>query len=325
MNEIAAAERKSGYPPPKRVFIMPGFGETGKGTLKHFSRALEGGSRDGRVHPLEHPPLMRRETLEAELEKAKVFARAWYREHRRDVAPERLEAILASIPPTIFEKALAVIAELERSATPDEPLVLVGHSQGAMVQAVVATLRPDLTPNWDEDRSALIVMNPAGLTGREGFSSRALRASGKVKEANKQLLADSIGVPYRIGEIMVRNTVSTFRAFIRNINNPAMRSALNGWDKHIFKNFIGTRIEDEAHDMANTDILPFLELVAGNGVRVAVVYDEDDALFPADVIGRRLNKHPAIELHPTTGGGHFHPVTKPDEAAKIVRSISAPR
>lgn len=323
MNETAVAEKRSGYPPPKRVFVMPGFGETGKGTLKRFNRALEDGGLDGRVHPLEHPPHLHRETLEVELEKAKAFARVWYAEHRPDVAPEELEAILASIPPTIFEKALAVIAELERSATPNAPLVLVGHSQGAMVQAVVAALRPDLVPNWEEDASALIVMNPAGLSGREGFSSRALRASGKVKEANKQALADAALVPYRIGEIMVRNAVSTFRAFIKHIGNPAMRSAFNGWDKHIFKNFLGTRIEDEAHDMANTDLLPFLELVAGNGVRVAVVYDEDDALFPAGTVGKRLNKHPTIELHPTTGGGHFHPITKPDEAADIVRSISA--
>lgn len=298
---------------------MPGFAETWHTTFQPFRKKLEQNGLTGRVHGAEHPKPIEKKERARLMNEVIAEARVWYQNNRPDLDPQTLEAVLLSVPPTIFEKALAVMTEIKKYASPEEALVLFGHSQGAMTQAYVALLWPEYFRNTHGQTHMLFLSNPAGLTGREGFSKKALEASRDVRKTKVNGVAELFGVSFRVAEIMTRDIFTTLRAVASRPLNKAVRNAAGGWLAYLARHFVfGPRIIKEAHDMANTDLIPVLEIIAGNGFLVTVMYDENDPLFPAETIEKRLSGHPSIQLRITERGGHFHPLTKAGESADIV-------
>ncbi len=302
------------------VFLKPGFGETGK-TFKTLQKELNHVGYS--VVVAEHPRPKKRTEVLADIEEAKVFARAWYTTNRPDITSNRLEALLASIPPTLYEEALTLIQCIIESGVGSAPKKVAGHSQGAPASTFAAFLRPDLFSS-PEGSSTLLLMNPAGLTGKmELKRSKELRASGKVLESRLMSGVEMFGDISRALGIIARDLVITVGALMTRGNNPEVRDAFWGWLKHVGRHeaVLSMRIVEEAHDMANTDILPFLEIIQGNGVSITISTDEDDHLFRSRIIKKRVSKTPSISLHTTSKGGHFMPLVRPREAAQIAHSV----
>lgn len=305
--------------PAPVIFLKPGFGETGK-TFRTFQKELN--HIGYTVVVAEHPRPKKRTEVLADIEDAKVFAREWYSTNRADIDPDRLEALLASIPPTLYEEALTLIHQIVESGVGNAPKKVAGHSQGAPASTFAAFLRPDLFIS-PEGNSTLLLMNPAGLTGKKEIKrSKELEASGKIMESRALQGVEVFGDVSRAFGIIARDVLITMGALMTRGNNPEVRDAFWGWLKHVGRHeaLLSMRIIQEAHDMANTDILPFLEVVQGNGVTVTVMHDENDHLFRSQIIKKRVSDT-SISLRTTSKGGHFMPLVRPREAAQIAHSV----
>lgn len=308
------------------TFIKPGFKEAAD-TFDAFSESLS--ERGHNVYTLHEPRQLSDRERNALLHEVLTRARAWYAEHRPEVDEETLERLFLSIPPTIFDGAIQLIYTIEGAVRDGGvPITVVAHSRGALETAVAAMLRPDLFPSVAPNKSLIILMNPAGMTGKEGVQeSIAVAASKNIRDQKMARVQATLGEKAsnigRVTEIVTKCLFSTVWSYIkapRDAKKP-MGQALTGALEMLFTK--PQRSMKEAHDMANTDIFEFLRfLYAVHGIRIAVIYDEHDRLFNAEIIEARLEEHDYIEAYSTEDGTHFAPITKPKEIATIVNDIS---
>lgn len=314
------------------TYVTPGFKEPAS-TFSALSEELA--ERGHNVYTLDEPPRLNPKDRERELQKAIDFARRWYTKHHPTMSQEdreALERMFLSIPTTLFEGALRLIQLIEKETSKGTPVQALGHSRGAFETVLAAFLRPDLFPTKDGMASTITLLNPAGLTGKEGVhESIAIRASQKVRDERvgraRKTLGEWVGDGGRMLSIMYECLVSTVASYVRTADNspakPSMEAAFKGALGLLFSDPL--RAAHEAHDMANTDLLMFIEFTHRmNGVRYGLVIDTDDTLFKRDLIRGRLEGHEYIEVRETSGGTHFAPITKPKEVAEAVENIRNP-
>lgn len=315
------------HTPTSTVYVKPGFKERAD-TFDEFSEELaECGHR---VYTLTEPQHLSTEERLELTERAIANAREWYRTHRPTVDQEVLERLFLSIPPTIFDGAIQLIQVIENTSSENRPVQVLGHSRGVLETAVAAFLRPDLFPSAGKDQSLIVLLNPAGMTGKEGVQeSVAVAASKRIRDGKMEEARATLGEHAknggRITSIMAKCLLSTVWSWIKAPNEAkkSMGQALVGALSMLLP-LPGKlpRALSEAHDMANTDIFEFLKFINEvNGVRIALVYDEHDRLFDAKTIERRLEDNSYIESYKTENGTHFAPITKPDETAEIADDI----
>lgn len=317
-------EGRNLHKPP--TFVVPGFAEDAS-SFEKFANDLSHNNHN--VFVTEHPRgkderQQARERIDATIDQA----REWYKQNRPDIDPVHLEALFASLPQSLLEEAMFFIRIIEEEVktTRKEPVEVVGHSQGAFTVVLAAFLRPDLFPNQENAQSTLLLMNPAGFTGREGIAeSKALQAIGKVKESKEAKAREMVDDSWRTLKIMVDYSISQIASFIFRGNTKEAFKQMNEADKkaagYVARNFLNGRIFQEGSDIANTDIVPFLEVVHGNGVRLAVMSDEKDSLFRSEKIEKRVSGLDYIELYKTDGEGHFLPVRAAKKASDKTHDI----
>lgn len=311
------------------TYVKPGFQEPAS-TFAPFSQSLA--ERGHNVYTLEEPPRLRAEERAREMERAIVFARTWYAKHHPDLDQERLEQMFLSIPPTLFEGALQLIRLIEVTTNKNNPVQVFGHSRGGFETVLAAFLRPDLFPSKNGEASLITLLNPAGITGKEGVhESLAVAASRKVRDGRvekaRRTFGEWVGDGRRIVSIMYECLVSTVMSYVKTPSDSSakepMRKALVSALGMLFTDPI--RATQEAHDMANTDLLMFTEFVHRvNGVRIGLIIDEDDTLFKAKRVRERIQGHEYLEVHETSEGTHFAPITKAEEVAELADRLSHP-
>ncbi|MEK7613906.1 MAG: alpha/beta hydrolase [Patescibacteria group bacterium] len=313
------------------TLVVPGVGIEASAN-QDFAKELE--AQGHNVYSFNHPSYAKTseefEVLYEAFETNKTFAREWYAIHRPEVPKERIEALLASIPLTLFEEAYSVIRALEDDIQPGkkQPITAIGHSLAGQTLTFAAFLRPDLFSQNTQEQSLLIFINPAGVVGgREDIApSKSLMASGKIAEA-KKLEAKEKLENFGMGmKMFLQLTISELASLAKSIFNKEERSRMNDVDRgtfqHLVQNLPQLRFLREVHDNASVDILPFLEVIHGNGVSVVFINDEQDSLFPAKAVQKRLQKYDFIEQHSITSGGHYAPVQKPKLITKTIAHIT---
>ena len=81
----------------------------------------------------------------------------------------------------------------------------------------------------------------------------------------------------------------------------------------------------ENHDVATADIVPAMRELADKGVKITVVYDELDQVFPATLVREQLERlkpeQKNISVVHTTEHLHYGPVTNPKKYGARIRSI----
>lgn len=311
-----------GRPP---VFVQHGF-------AVHPSTSGLGESlmdRDRNVYVNAHPAKRPERFLRDELEYAKDKARRLYARHISEglVRVDELEALLARIPLAAYAEARSLIMLVEVGARIKEPITVAAHSFGAQSALFAAFLRPDLFPNQGGDKSTLVLLNPAGFTGKRESAeqreeSKALAASEAVRAEREQGLLETFRGLGRAGALQLRHLFSVIGAALTRgaEGRRAFKEAILYTATHLLS---GTA-DSEAHAMANTDMVPYANFLATSGIRLEIVYDEDDVTFPARVFNaRREGKEfdERIGFHKTKGKGHFGPVHDPEGTAKLVDDI----
>lgn len=293
--------------PKGKLLVAPGFGESGDGVLRYFGRALAGLGYDPIMH--EHAPIGKKKELKEKLEAAKVKAREL---NGGRVDEERFEAILESIPLSLFREAEAFIRLAEEHINSNRPLNAVGHSQGGLYLVVAAVLRPDLFKK-------LVLINPAGFTrGPEsGLRAKAIESSEHVKEDRDRKAEKTFGGNYRRTLALMTRYVKALRSEI-NAKREIKKTALKDYFKYSWSR--GIHALREGFDMANTDIVPYLEILQHNfGVDIAIIYDDSDDIFPKDTFVGHIPE--GVESLETEGEGHFGPPKKPKEFARHVDQL----
>lgn len=314
------------------TYVKPGFKEPAS-TFGALSEELA--ERGHNVYTLEEPPRLKPKDRERELQKAIDFARRWYSRHHPTMSQEdqeALERMFLSIPKTLFEGALQLIQLIEKETSKGTPVQALGHSRGAFETVLAAFLRPDLFPTKNGVASTITLLNPAGLTGKEGVhESLAIHASKKVRDERvgkaRRTLGEWVGDGGRMLSIMYECLVSTVTSYVKTPKDspakPSMRTAFREALGLLFTDPL--RAQEEAHDMANTDLLMFIEFTHRvNGIQYGLVIDTDDTLFKPGLIRGRVQEHEYIEVRETSGGTHFAPITKPKDVAEAVESIHNP-
>lgn len=312
------------------TYVKPGFKESASAFSGLGDELAERGHN---VYALDEPPRLNSKDRERELQKAIDFARTWYTRHHPTIDREALEQMFLSIPKTLFEGALQLIHLIEQETSKGTPVQALGHSRGAFETVLAAFLRPDLFPTKNGVASTITLLNPAGLTGKEGVhESLALRASQKVRDERvgkaRKTFGEWASDGRRMVSIMYECLVSTVASYVRTPEDspakPSMKAAFSGALGFLFSNPL--RAAQEAHDMANTDLLMFIEFTHRvNGVRYGLVIDRDDTLFKRDIMLEHIQGHDYIEVRETSGGTHFAPITKPEDVAGAASEILNPQ
>jgi len=308
----------------KPLIVQPGLSVHPK-TLEKFGEALK--EQDENVWLNAHLKKESIPFLQAELEKAKQHAKKLYaqRIERGEVSQEELDVLLDKITPTIYAEARSVIQFLEDGGvvSKNASVDIVGYSQGGPAVVFAAVLRPDLFRNSEEEQSTIVLLNSAGLTGKREFGEKhpTVGASKKVAEDRESKIDDKEGRVKRHIEIVVGYLGALLR---EGVSKPGMQKALLDGIGHVFAQF-GGRVHREAHEMANTDLVPFINfLVRSNELRVVVVYDEQDTAFSPKVIESRKEAGDfdgGVEFYKTNDGGHFDPIHNPTAVAADIEHV----
>lgn len=289
-------------------------------TAENFGEALS--ERDQNVWLNAQPRKEKKEDLEAALEQAKSDARTiYYRKQIEsgEVDLHELNALLERIPLTLFAKARGLIALIEdpHVTVKNEPLKVGGYSQGGPAAIVAAVLRPDLFPSRDEERSTLVLINPAGITGKRESESRAVRAAEKVRDDRKTTLAEKFG---NLGRTARTQWGYLSGIVVEALTKPHMGGALKDSLQYVGAHTLSGEVDREAHDMANTDMVPFINFLSRR-MRLIVIYDEDDRTFPAKTIDERRESDDFegnVEFYKTSGMGHFGPIHNSKKMSETV-------
>jgi len=279
-------------------------------TTEGFGEALS--KRDQNVWLNAQPRKEKKENLEAALEQAKRDARTiYYREQLEsgEVDLNELNALLDRIPLTLFAKARGLIALMENPqvTVKNESLTVGGYSQGGPAAIIAATLRPDLFPSHTDERSTLVLMNSAGFTGKRESGSKFTEASKRVRDERKATLAEKFE---NMGRTARTQWGYLSAIVVESLTKPHMGTALRDSVRYVGVHTLSGEVDREAHDMANTDMAPFINFLSRR-MRVIVIYDEDDRTFPAQVIDQRRESgdfEDGVEFHKTSGMGHFGPI-----------------
>lgn len=280
---------------------------------------------DENVYVNAHPRKKSKERLRREYAEAKAEAHQQYAEKIASGAltRETLDTLLDRIPLELFAEAASLIALMdENRRVRSDQAVVVGHSFGAQASIVAAFLRPDLFPRHGEDRSTLILLNPAGFTGKKEKPAAidATVASERVDERHQREVGEMFAAYGRAGTLQARYIASLFGTALSR-GKDGLRAFVHGV-RYSAAHLLSGEIDREARAMANTDMVPFVNfLVAMNDVRIVVVYDEHDTTFPASAIEARRDEMPNVEFQKTSEKGHFGPVHDPKGTAKLVSAI----
>jgi len=282
--------------------------------------------QDHNVYVNAHPKKESDAFLKTELEQAQIKARELYarRIASGEVDAVLLETLLARIPLALFREARALILLMEEVMDVNEPAAVAGHSFGAQAAIVAAFLRPDLYPNQNKTQSTLVLLNPAGFTGKREAASPVVSASEKVRDTHinikQKRFVETMEDLSRAGELQVRYFCSVVAtALFRGAEG---KKAFGDSVRYSVANLLNGRIDREARDMANTDIVPFANFLTEiNGLRIVVVYDARDTTFPARIIEERQGEMPGVEFQKTSGKGHFGPVHDPKGTAGVIGKI----
>lgn len=185
-----------------------------------------------------------------------------------------------------LRKAAALIAMLEEKGI--EQADIVAHSEGAIVTALVAHLRPDLIRN-------IVLMQPAGMVGKgsvPGFLGRASLDTVKYVSDSISHIADA-----------------AFRKIQRLMLTESLKSVL-GDPIQTYK---------ELESIVDMELHEFLKVLQEEqGKNVAVVQGEKDYLYPP----RKMNRYIAAAGIPedrrfSVDGSHNSHATKPRITASV--------
>lgn len=325
--ERHAESNKIGHNP---LLVVPGVGEQAS-SLEGFSEELKWQGHN--VYTFNHPKYVKtseeKTPLVEHFEASKLFARAWYAQHRPEISSEIIESLLDSIPLSIYEEVRPIVDALEKDIRPGKhtPLMIIGHSLAAQTVTFLAFLRPDFFPQSKTENSLIILVNPAGVVGsREGVApSKELRAAQKIKEARTAELKEKVENDLRGLGLLVKFSLTEITEFVSTLLNKDARKRMNEADKDTYRHLLGNilqgRFLQEAHDIASVDIVPFLEIIHGNGVSISAIVS-DELLFPGKKLKERFAKEtPYVGVHQVEGGGHYAPIRKPKEVAETVQTI----
>lgn len=304
------------------TFVQLGFAEH-PSTTRLGEELMEQGHN---VYVNAHPKKESLRSLRRDLELAREDARRLYAKKiaAGDIDAAYLDELLLRIPPALFAEARSLIALIDDALTNREPLVVVGHSFGAQAAVVAAFLRPDLFPNGPDKHSLLILMNPAGFSGkREAAEKKATAASGRVRERHIEGAVEGLRQTLRAGALQARYIASVVGTALMR-GGPGIKALWHSV-RYAGAHLASGEVDREASAMANTDTVPFVNFLSEvNGVDVVLVSDTSDTAFPAQGIRARAGEFAeSVELIETSGKGHFGPVHDPEGAAELVTEIVA--
>lgn len=189
---------------------------------------------------------------------------------------------------TNLRRAHEAILVLDRLDTKGH---LAGHSYGGMTAVCIGLLRPDLV-------ESITLLNSGGLVGK-----------------SRSWVRDQILLTYRFVWVNWRKEIER-----------------HGWEKMkpIIKETFGYIFEKfgrgwrENFDVATSDMIPAMRELAQKGIKITVVYDELDNVFPADEVRKQLERIPKgtpIDIVHTNEHLHYGPVTNPKKYGARVRTV----
>lgn len=170
---------------------------------------------------------------------------------------------------------------------------LVGHSYGGMTAVCMALLRPDLV-------ASITLLNSGGLVGKHSQFTLTRRFIWNwLTEADYHKWS-------KIGPIVKDTFKYIFAKFGR------------GWRENF--------------DVATSDMVPALKELAGKGIKINVVYDELDRVFPSRLVERitvKALKNTNVVKIVKTGKEnkflHYGPVVNASKYGKFVAGLLAER
>lgn len=185
-----------------------------------------------------------------------------------------------------LRRAHEAILVLEKNNTKAH---LVGHSFGGMVIVAIALLRPNLV-------ESLTLLNAGGLIGRQN--------------------------PVRFFFRFIKNWVAAERK-----KHPGRKGIWPIIKETLFtymrKNFVRALREEIV--VATTDIGPALGYLAKQGMKITVVYDRLDQVFPSKDVEKTLgigsDRPPTFKTIQTNGNLHYGPVLSSGEYAPLINQI----
>ncbi|WP_307781281.1 alpha/beta fold hydrolase [Agilicoccus flavus] len=210
-----------------------------------------------------------------------------------------------------------VLADLlaAEGATPDRPVVLVGHSFGSVLVAHLAAARPELV-------AGLALVNPITsdpLAGPRAWASRATRGYYGLARGLARLAGPGPARAFLAWPPVVR-AMSEAMATTRD---PALRAWIHDQHARHFSTFSDARVVAEAFEVSITHTVRDVEAVlAAAPFPVLVVAGDADDIAPlpgqrafAAAVGARLVVLPRV--------GHLVHYERPDAAADAVADLLA--
>lgn len=236
---------------PKPIIFIGGFGKKAGAYQKEILKLVASGRKVIFTNPLRGIKLK---------QKTEFFA-------------ERGE--MRNLPQVIKDKANEILAIMQNLKI--ENADVVGHSQGGMLAIVLATALPNLVDK-------LVLLNPAGLQGKDstlGLIRRSLKDSKKFKQ---MMLAET---------------------------DKKKKEKMNA-EAHIHrKYYVGNedlfwRLTQEIPVLAKVDILPMLEDIKKQGrTKITLVKSNADITFPTEKTLKNLHQtQPPREEFIDSGGGY---------------------
>ena len=206
-------------------------------------------------------------------------------------APHGIDAEARSgYPSTALRKAAALLLALDERRVRSADVV--AHSEGAIVAAVAATLSPGRIRN-------LVLVNPAGLSGRKEFSRLAQDFSADTLwDEMRRMLSDPS---------LARTVLTAWLEAGRAI-------AADPWKSY-----------EEAKAISAADIVGLLDGLRRKGTGVAIIHASGDKAFPVKDLCRRIRRCPSCRVQ-IVPGSHLEFYHKPIEFAeridKALRSLA---
>ncbi len=181
-----------------------------------------------------------------------------------------------------LRKALAIIAALEAKGIVQADIV--AHSEGAIVAAVAAMLRPDLV-------RSIVLYNPAGLYGNDNFFTLAARFGIELVRQQWNALLGRTGEKKKLDCLVTSQMIDyLLSGIVQSIR--------------------------EVFSIAAANIAPVLKrMQQEHGIRVGIISTKQDLLFPLGRSRRKIFKQtgvPPVHCIFHHGGTHVAHVEQPD-------------
>ena len=167
---------------------------------------------------------------------------------------------------------------------------LAGHSYGGMTAVCIGLLRPDLV-------ESITLLNSGGLVG---VSDSWIKDQWTL---TRRFVWDNWRAEIKVHGLKMLPIIFLTFGYI-----------LLKFGRGVRENF----------DVARSDMIPAMRELAQKGIKITVVYDELDKVFPAPLVREQLQRLPAgtpIEIVTTNEHLHYGPVTNPIKYGRRVRSI----